>query len=133
MPLFDIRDKGDINSLLDSVGPEIKAPGRIAVGILPDANDDPDARWNALQYRLAEQSLDLPQHREPNGTIIGGSPRVGIWLGHKEPCESHPMASIDNAPPVPPVAGAEHQDGGLAPAPVEPLDRLVRISRGVGM
>ena len=80
MPLFDIRDKGDINSLLDSIGPEIKAPGRTAVGILPDANDDPDTRWNALQYRLAEQNLHLPQHREPNGTIIGGSPRVGIWL-----------------------------------------------------
>ena len=27
------------------------------------------------------------------------------------------------APPVPPVAGAERQDGGLDPAPIEPLDR----------
>ena len=80
MPLFDISDKGDINSLLDSIGPEIKAPGRIAVGILPDANDDPDARWNALKHQLAKQNLHLPPHREPNGTIIGGSPRVGIWL-----------------------------------------------------
>ena len=80
MPLFDISDKGDINSLLDSIGPEIEAPGRIAVGILPDANDDPDARWNALRYRLGEHGLHLPQHREPNGTIVGDSPRVGIWL-----------------------------------------------------
>ena len=80
MPLFDISDKGDINSLLDSIGPEIKAPGRIAVGILPDANDDPDARWNALKHQLAQQDLHLPPHRELNGTIIGGSPRVGVWL-----------------------------------------------------
>ena len=80
MPPFDISDKGDINSLLGSIGPEIKAPGRIAVGILPDANDDPDARWNALKHRLAQQNLNLPPHRERNGTIIGSSPRVGIWL-----------------------------------------------------
>ena len=80
MPLFDICDKGNINGLLDSIGPEIKAPNRIAVGILPDANDDPGARWNAVKYQLAKQNLHLPPHREPNGTIIGGSPRVGVWL-----------------------------------------------------
>ena len=48
MPAFDIRDKGGIDNLLASIGPEVKAPGRMAVGILPDANDDPEARWNAL-------------------------------------------------------------------------------------
>ena len=80
MPPFDVRDKGDIKRLLDSIGPEIKAPGRIAVGILPDANDDPHARWNALMHRLGQQNLHLPPNRDPNGTVIDGSPRIGIWL-----------------------------------------------------
>ena len=33
-----------------------------------------------LRYRLVQADFHLPLHREPNGTIIGGSPRVGIWL-----------------------------------------------------
>ena len=89
MPAFDIRDKGGIDNLLASIGPEVKAPGRMAVGILPDANDDPEARWNALRHRLADQRFDLPERPDPNGTVIDGSPRIGIWLwpDNQEPGE----------------------------------------------
>ena len=89
MPAFDIRDKGGIDNLLASIGPEVKAPGRMAVGILPDANDDPEARWNALRHRLADQHFDLPERPDPNGTVIDGSPRIGIWLwpDNQEPGE----------------------------------------------
>ena len=61
----------------------------MAVGILPDANDDPEARWNALRHRLADQRFDLPERPDPDGTVIDGSPRIGIWLwpDNQEPGE----------------------------------------------
>ena len=48
IPAFDIVDKDGIANLIRAIGPEIKAPGRLAVGILADANDDPRARWRFL-------------------------------------------------------------------------------------
>lgn len=89
MPQFYIKDKGGIDNLLASIGPEAKASGRMAVGILPDANDNPAARWDALRNRLADQRLDLPGRPDPNGTVIDGSPRIGIWLwpDNQEPGE----------------------------------------------
>ncbi len=77
---FDIRDKGGIDRLLDSIGPEIKAPGRKAVGILVDANDNPQGRWDAVTHRLRERDFQPPTILDPTGTILSGSPRIGIWL-----------------------------------------------------
>ena len=80
IPEFCIRDKGGIEGLLEDIGAEILAPSRKAVGILVDANDDLDARWNAVANRLREESIEVPNSREPTGTIIDSNPRVGIWL-----------------------------------------------------
>ena len=52
MPSFDILDKGGIDELLKSIGPQIKVSGRKAVGILADANDNPQGRWEAVKRRL---------------------------------------------------------------------------------
>ena len=76
MPQFYIKDKGGIDNLLASSGPEVKASGRMAVGILPDANDNPAARWDALRNRLADQRLDLPDvpiRTEPSLTAVHAS------------------------------------------------------------
>ena len=62
-------------------------PGRTVLGIVLDANDDPNARWQALTDRLnrlrQEDHFDLPELPEqpdPSGTIIEGRLRIGIWL-----------------------------------------------------
>ena len=89
MPEFCILDKedeagkGGIEVLLRDIGLEILAPGRKAVGILVDANDDLDARWDAVAHRLREENIEVPRTPEPTGTLIEGTsriPRVGIWL-----------------------------------------------------
>ena len=89
MPEFCILDKedeagkGGINVLLEDIGLEILAPGRKAVGILVDADDDLDARWDAVANRLREENIEVPHTPEPTGTLIEGTirtPRVGIWL-----------------------------------------------------
>ncbi len=83
---FCIREKNNYRELLRSIPAEIKAPGRSVVGIVLDADDDLNARWNAVTHRLRElgsaffDQSDLPETPEPTGTIIEGNCRIGIWL-----------------------------------------------------
>ena len=69
MPKFWILDKEGIEVLLEAIGSEVRAPGRKAVGILVDANDDLDARWRAVANneqevfselcRIVEETIEL--------------------------------------------------------------------------
>ena len=77
---FSIRDKKGIEGLLEDIGLEILDPRRKAVGILVDANDDLDARWNAVADRLKKENIEVPGSPKPTGTIIDSTPRIGIWL-----------------------------------------------------
>ena len=79
-PSFDIQDKEGIDNLLRFIEPEIRVPGRAAVGIVADANDSPDARWDAISHRLREAGVEPPEARPPDGMIVDGLPRVGVWL-----------------------------------------------------
>lgn len=77
--------KGGVEQVLDAIDTEIQAPGLQAMGILVDANDDVDARWEAVKGRLAAAKVHLPYSPAPAGTIIAedppaGIPRVGVWL-----------------------------------------------------
>ena len=80
MPEFCILDKEGIEVLLEAIGSEIQVPGRKAVGILVDTNDDLDARWRTVADRLREENIEVPSNPELTGTIIDSNPRVGIWL-----------------------------------------------------
>ncbi len=90
MPTFCISDKDGIARLLDSISPEIKVSGRKSVGILVDANDEPENRWKAIRSRFQQLDLHLPEEPEPNGTILSAVPpavpRIGIWLWPDNQC-----------------------------------------------
>ena len=79
---FDVVERENVSSLFRTLGADINAPGRQAVGILVDANNDLAARWDAVTNRLSDESIEAPRHPDPTGTIIvtDGKPRVGIWL-----------------------------------------------------
>ena len=77
---FSILNKQTISKLLPSIRLEIRAPGRQVVGILVDANDNVPARWKAVTDRLSEVDISPPTSPDSAGTIIDGTPRVGIWL-----------------------------------------------------
>ena len=82
VPPFDISKKGGIDPLLKSIAPEIKAPGRRAVGIVVDADEDLDARWMSVARRLEQADIAIGDP-DPAGTIVPGtrtSPDVGIWV-----------------------------------------------------
>ena len=80
MPEFCIFDKGGIQDLLEDIGLELRVPGRQALGIVVDANDDLNARWNAVVARLKEENIEISGSRSPSGSIVESTPRVGIWL-----------------------------------------------------
>ena len=80
MPRFSILDKEGKDNLLKSVRGEILAEGRVAVGIMLDANDDLKARWRSVAGRLRDAGVRPPSAPASNGTTIKGYPRVGVWL-----------------------------------------------------
>ena len=81
MPNFEISDKKGFPNLRDSIGPELKVPGRTALGILVDANDDFNARWDSIRHQLRGAAINLPPPPTPQaGTVVDGTPRVGVWL-----------------------------------------------------
>ena len=65
--------------MLDAISLEIKTPSRKAIGILVDANNDIDARWNDVTNRFRKANIQAPPSPQSTGTIIDGQPRVGIW------------------------------------------------------
>ena len=86
-PNFWIIEKDGKDTLLDSIVLEARTPGRMAMGIVLDADDDLMARWQAVTDRLNRLRRedhpdlpDLPDRPEPTGTIIEGAVRIGIWL-----------------------------------------------------
>lgn len=84
-PTFTVSPKGGIDPLLKGIRSEISVEGRTVVGILVDANDDLQSRWDAVAGRLREANIEPPSGPASNGTIIEsrpheGKPRVGVWL-----------------------------------------------------
>ena len=82
MPKFQITAKGGWDELRRGIRGEIIADGRAAVGIVVDANDSLDGRWQAVAERLQAAGLTSPSRPARTGTIIetSGKPRVGIWV-----------------------------------------------------
>ena len=76
---FEIADAGGINSLLDSIEARANYTGRVALGIVADANDDINARWQSIRSRMPGR-IDLPERPVAGGLIVESRPRVGVWL-----------------------------------------------------
>ena len=79
-PNFDIVQKGGFPELSKSVPVELAAPGRSALGVVVDANDNPAARWQAIRNRSERRGITLPSEPDPGGVVVEGRPRVGVWL-----------------------------------------------------
>ena len=80
---FHIRESEGIDNLLADIDPQVRVEGRRALGILVDANDDLNTRWQAVSDRLAPLGISLPPDPDPAGAIIPAQndmPRVGVWL-----------------------------------------------------
>ena len=83
---FCIIEKGGLDPLLRSVEAEIKAFGREAIGILIDANDSFDSRWQSVIHHLKNADVISPAQSNEGGLILEGRPRVGVWLMPNNRC-----------------------------------------------
>ena len=77
---FNIDDKGGKDPLLAAIRNEVRVSGREALGILLDADNDVQSRWNAVIHALSRVNVTAPSEPDPSGTIIASRPRIGIWL-----------------------------------------------------
>ena len=80
MPGFCISEKEGFSNLRSAISPEVKVSDRTALGILVDADDDPNARWDQIVHQLQKADVEQPSRMDPDGTIVENRPRIGIWL-----------------------------------------------------
>lgn len=61
---------------------ESKEPGLQALGILVDADDHLDARWEQVRKRCLKLAPDFPKELPPAGLIhpVPNGPRIGVWI-----------------------------------------------------
>lgn len=77
---FEIWQRQGIDNLLRAIPLQYLVQGRVALGILVDADDNLQFRWNDVAHALGIAGIDLPPEPEAGGTVIPGIPRLGIWV-----------------------------------------------------
>ena len=75
---------GGIEELLAGIPLRLKSSNLAALGIVVDADQNLQGRWQSISDRLTKAGYGtyLPKQPDPNGTIISAppKPRIGIWL-----------------------------------------------------
>lgn len=74
------------DALLAAIPVVLKQNWRRAVGVLMDANDDIDGRWQAIGDQLRDTAITLVPQPQPGGVVLPGDPNIhlrpsfGVWL-----------------------------------------------------
>ena len=79
---FGIAEKGNFRAVLDAIETEVFSPGRQALGIVVDADSQPEQRWEELKAAFPA-AVPLPDAPDPTGIILPeqlGQPRIGVWM-----------------------------------------------------
>ncbi len=77
---FEIWQRQGIDNLLKAIPLQYLRQGTTALGILVDADDNLQFRWNDVADSLRQVRVDLPTEPDPAGTVLEGAPRVGVWV-----------------------------------------------------
>lgn len=78
---FASVEKGSYSELKSGLVVELKDESLDTVGIVVDADDKIDKRWKDLTKQLKQLGYsELPSLPDPQGCIIQGEKRLGIWL-----------------------------------------------------
>lgn len=78
---FETWQREGIDNLLRAIPLEYISEGRVALGIVVDADDNLRFRWNDIIGQFRKVRVDLPDNPEPGGTILETErARVGIWI-----------------------------------------------------
>ena len=104
---FYIVEKDSNSELLKSIPQHVKARNQQVVGIVMDADENLEKRWDQIAARFSERAIKLPEAPKMTGTIVPPEkdyhPRVGIWLmpdnkshGELEDCALRMIPSNDD-------------------------------------
>lgn len=80
---FSVVKADGIEPLLESVPVRLKASNLERFGVVLDADEDSQARWEQLRGRLILSGCkEFPEAPKPGGTVVQmeDGPRVGAWL-----------------------------------------------------
>ena len=80
--LFEIAPKDGAANVVKSIEPEVNVIGRIALGIVLDADRDIETLWRQIATTFGDKfGISLPDAPDAGGTIVGDyEPRIGIWI-----------------------------------------------------
>ncbi|MEB3283192.1 MAG: DUF3226 domain-containing protein [Lyngbya sp.] len=83
-PIVYIDVCGNDDKLIDPVliSTELKASGRVALGIIVDADDNPLGRWESIRNSCHRTIPDLPKNIPETGLIHNTSDGIkfGVWI-----------------------------------------------------
>ena len=103
---FHIEPKHGFGNLSESLYAEVNTAKRLALGIVADANDDPQERWQKLRKQLSAAGCDVPAELPPEGAVFAGpmERRVGVWLmpDNSQPGELEDLVAA-MIPPTDPI------------------------------
>lgn len=77
---FDILQADGIDKLVYRIGTEVLTQGREVLGVVVDADNDIEARWERIKLQFKSVGIELPAKRRNQGVIISSDPRIGVWL-----------------------------------------------------
>ena len=77
---FEIWARQGVDELIRAIPLQYLAQGRVALGILVDADDNLAFRWNDVASSLRVVGVELPREPVLGGTIIDTGKRVGVWV-----------------------------------------------------
>ena len=81
--LVETTRSGGVEALLESIRVRLMEPGLRTLGVVLDADEILERRWQAISDRLSREGYTaLPSIPDHEGTIIEefDKPKVGIWL-----------------------------------------------------
>lgn len=80
----EIVDCGGVDKLLASgaIEARIKTSGLRALGIIVDADQNADSRWQTIRLRCRDIFPDFPELPQPEGLILTNKEglRIGVWV-----------------------------------------------------
>jgi hypothetical protein len=83
-PPVQIKAEGGVDAMLKraNLSSNLKQAGLEVLGIVVDADDDPESRWETARANCLEAFPDLPAALPPSGLILENTERLrfGFWM-----------------------------------------------------
>jgi hypothetical protein len=82
--VFRVVAKNGVEDVLDNFYTELRAPDAERLGVIVDANGNPQARWDSIRHTLETEGYEnVPKQLQPEGMIVPGTPHrpmFGAWI-----------------------------------------------------